>query len=378
MPRSISVRYQEQVAAGVLSPDPSQAQAAQRLDELSACLMEHASAPKPGLLAKLLREPAPLAIRGLYLHGPVGRGKSMLMNLFFDALDVPLKRRWHFHEFMAQVHDRIARGRATTDGDPIPFVAAEIAAEAPVLCFDELQVTDIADAMILGRLFKGLFEKGVVVVATSNAAPARLYWNGLNRSLFEPFIELIETNLETFELMSSRDFRLDKLSGRRLYFSPNDAIAQAAFEDHWQRLTAGETPKPAVLDVKGRPLHVPLASSGVARFEFAQLCAQPLGSLDYLQLAENFHTLLVENIPILGPEKRNEARRFINLVDTLYDNQVCLVATAEAEPDLLYSEGDGVEAFARTASRLAEMRSEAYLAARPADRAPQASPERRT
>ncbi len=374
MPRAISTRYQEQVAAGVLSPDPAQALAALRLDELSERLVQRAATPKPGLLAKLLGEPAPAPVRGLYLHGSVGHGKSMLMNLFFDALDVPLKRRWHFHEFMAQVHDRIARGRATTDGDPIPFVAAEIASEAPVLCFDELQVTDIADAMILGRLFRGLFEKGVVVVATSNAAPSRLYWNGLNRQLFEPFIDLIDLNLETFELMSAKDFRLDKLSGRRLYFSPNDEEANLAFEEHWQRLTAGEPPMPAVLDVKGRELHVPLASSGVARFQFAELCEQPRGPSDYLQLAQVFHTLLVENIPLLGPEKRNEARRFINLIDTLYDNQVCLVATAEAEPHLLYPSGDGAEAFARTVSRLTEMRSEAYLAARPADHEPLASP----
>ncbi len=367
MTRSVSARYSQLVASGQLSHDPAQADAAARLDQLAARLAKREQSPKPSLLSKLLREPPPAQpVRGLYIFGSVGRGKSMLVNLFFDAVPVTSKRRLHFHEFMSEAHDRIARGRATTDGDPIPFVAIELAAEASLLCFDELQVNDIADAMILGRLFKGLFERGVVIVATSNAPPDRLYWNGLNRPLFEPFIELIETHLETFKLKSTRDFRLEKMTGRPLYFGPLSQDARAGFEQAWQRLTAGTDPKPARMSVKGRTVHVPLASSGVARFRFSDLCEQPLGPLDYIELAKSFHTVLIEDIPQLGPEKRNEARRFINLIDTLYDHQVCLIATAAAEPNELYIRGDGAEAFERTASRLMEMRSEAYLAARPA------------
>lgn len=365
MTRSLAQQYKELVSAGSLSPDQAQAAAAGRLDELATQLVQRAHAPKPGLISKLLREPAPHALRGLYLHGPVGRGKSMLVNLFFEAVDVPAKRRWHFHEFMSEVHDRIARGRATTEGDPIPFVAVEMAAEAPLLCFDEMQVTDIADAMILGRLFKGLFERGVVIVATSNAAPARLYWNGLNRQLFEPFIASIEDHMDILELQSARDFRLQKLGGRPLYFSPDDEVAKAQFEANWQLLAAEAPPLSKQLDVKGRMVHVPLASSGVARFTFADLCERALGPLDYLKIAQEFDTVLIEGIPILGPEKRNEARRLINLIDTLYDHQVCLIVTAAAEPQDLYERGDGADAFERTISRLMEMRSEAYLAARP-------------
>lgn len=365
MKRSVAGLYDSKVADGSLLPDASQAAAAARLEVLSQELSKRAAEPKPGLLAKFLGEKAAAPVRGLYLHGSVGRGKSMLMNLFFEAASVPAKRRWHFHEFMAQVHDRIARGRATTDGDPIPFVASEIAAEAPLLCFDELQVTDIADAMILGRLFKGLFEKGVVIVATSNSPPDRLYWNGLNRQLFLPFIDLLETNMETFELISPRDFRRGKLAGSRLYFTPDDAKARAGFENHWRALTAGVEPKPIDLEVKGRILHVPFAASGVARFRFGELCEAALSALDYLKLAESFHTILIEGIPRLGPEKRNEARRFITLIDTLYDRGICLIATAAADPDKLYESGDGAETFVRTASRLMEMRSEAYLRSRP-------------
>ena len=370
MKRSVVALYESKVADGSLLADPSQAAAAVRLDELARDLSKRAAEPKPGLLAKFLGEKTPAPVRGLYLHGSVGRGKSMLMNLFFEAVGVPAKRRWHFHEFMAQVHDRIGRGRATTDGDPIPFVASEIAAEAPLLCFDELQVTDIADAMILGRLFKGLFEKGVVIVATSNSPPDRLYWNGLNRQLFLPFIELLETHMETFELVSPHDFRLGKLAGAPLYFTPDDDVARACFENHWKSLTAGTAPRPLDLEVKGRILHVPLAVSGTARFKFDDLCAAALGPLDYLKLAEAFHTIFIEGIPQLGPEKRNEARRFINLIDTLYDRQVCLIATAATVPHELYEKGDGADAFDRTASRLMEMRSEAYLKARPANGEP--------
>ncbi len=302
--------------------------------------------------------------RGVYMHGAVGRGKTMLMDLFYEATDFTPKRRLHFHEFMSEVHERIARGRATTDGDPIPFVAAEIAAGAGLLCFDELHVTDIADAMILARLFKVLFERDLVLVATSNAPPDRLYWNGLNRQLFLPFIDLIEGEMDVVELKAAKDFRLDKLAGRQLYFCPCDRRAATAIEDHWQRLTGHHPAAPATLEVKGRSLRVPMASMGVARFTFADLCERPLGTVDYLHVAHAFHTVLLEGIPVLGPAQRNEARRLINLIDTLYDNRVCLIASGDAEPHLLYPAGDGANLFERTASRLMEMRSEAYLSGR--------------
>jgi cell division protein ZapE len=357
-------QYGRRVSLGEIEADPAQQQAAARLDALAAQLATWRPS-RPGLFARLMRNGA-AAPRGVYMHGSVGRGKTMLMDLFYEATDFVPKRRLHFHEFMAEVHERIARGRATTDGDPIPFVAAEIAADAGLLCFDELHVTDIADAMILARLFKVLFARDLVLVATSNAPPDRLYWHGLNRQLFLPFIAMIERELDVIELKAAKDFRLDKLSGRQLYFWPCDSRAGAAIEDHWQRLTGHHPAASATLEVKGRSLHVPLASMGVARFTFADLCETPLGTVDYLRIAHAFHTVLIEGIPILGPAQRNEARRLINLIDTLYDNRVCLIASGAAEPHLLYPAGDGASLFERTASRLMEMRSEAYLAGRAA------------
>lgn len=352
--------YRERLRYTEIEPDVAQLAAAKRLDALAAELVASRPNGPSRILARLARA-KPHRLKGLYIHGAVGRGKTMLMDLFYEAVPAPQKRRLHFHEFMAEVHERIARGRATTDGDPIPFVATEIAAASPLLCFDELHVTDIADAMILGRLFKSLFEKGVVVVATSNSAPNRLYWNGLNRQLFLPFVGLIEAHMDVIELKAEKDFRLDKLSGRQLYFTPADATAEAALDDHWQRLT-GHHPAEAVnLDVKGRKVVVPRTAMGVARFAFADLCGQPLGPLDYLHIAHAFHTVLIDAIPVLTPDRRNEARRFINLIDTFYDNRVSLIASAETEPGCLYPAGDGAELFERTVSRLIEMRSEAYL-----------------
>jgi cell division protein ZapE len=353
--------WNERLARREIEPDGAQAAVVERLDMLAGELGAW-QPPRPGLLSRFRRTPSPP--RGLYIHGGVGRGKTMLMDLFFEAVEFAPKRRLHFHEFMAEAHERIARGRATTDGDPIPFVGSEIAAEAGLFCFDEMHVADIADAMIVGRLFKTLFDRDVVVVATSNVAPGRLYWNGLNRQLFLPFIAHLESRLDVIELAGAKDFRLDKLSGRRLYFAPCDREAVAGLDDHWRRLTGGHPPAPVALEVKGRTLLVPRASMGVARFTFADLCEKPLGALDYLHIAHAFHTVLIEGIPVLAPPRRNEARRLINLVDTFYDGGVCLIASAEAEPHLLYPKGDGASLFERTASRLAEMRSEAYLARR--------------
>jgi cell division protein ZapE len=353
-------QYERRVALGEIEPDGAQREAVLMLETLDAALDEWRPSGRGGLLSSFFR-PRTSPPRGLYLHGAVGRGKTMLMDLFFEAATFSPKRRLHFHEFMSEVHDRIQRGRATTDGDPIPFVAGEIAAEAGLLCFDELTITDIADAMILARLFKALFERGLVVVATSNAPPDRLYWNGLNRQLFLPFIGLLQEHVDVFELRSAKDFRLDKLAGRQLYFSPLDERAQAGVAEHWARLTGNHPGAPTSVEVKGRQVPVPMASMGVARFAFSDLCEKPLGALDYLHIAHSFHTLFIEGIPVLTPARRNEARRLIHLIDTLYDNRNCLIVSAEAEPDLLYPLGDGAQLFERTASRLMEMRSEAYL-----------------
>ncbi|MDX2308016.1 MAG: cell division protein ZapE [Hyphomicrobium sp.] len=362
MTRSVLEAYRAHVATGDFDADAAQLQVAARLDALAREL----EAWRPGRasargLFGFGRPRAASVPRGLYIHGAVGRGKTMLMDLFHETVQFAPRRRVHFHAFMAEVHERIARGRATTEGDPIPFVAAEIAGEAPLLCFDEFHVTDIADAMILGRLFKGLFERDVVVVATSNAHPERLYWNGLNRQLFLPFVVLLLEKLDVVELESGRDFRLAKLSGRPLYFAPADAAARKALDGHWLRLTGQAHGAPASIDLLGRRLEIPEAAMGVARASFEALCAKPLSSADYLALSRDFHTVILDDIPVITPDRRNEARRFISLIDTLYDRGVCLIASAEAEPDALYPAGDGADLFERTASRLMEMRSEAYL-----------------
>ncbi|WP_045834794.1 cell division protein ZapE [Hyphomicrobium sp. 99] len=351
--------YNRRLAEGEIEPDAAQAALAVRLDELDRDLATYR--PKTGMLAKVFSK-APTAPKGLYIWGSVGRGKTMLMDLFFEETSFEPKRRAHFHEFMADVHDRIGEARRTVDGDPIPQVAESIAKEARLLCFDEMHVTDIADAMILGRLFEALFASGTVIVATSNARPSELYKNGLNRQLFLPFISALEQQVKVIELGAKKDFRLDKLSGAKLYFYPIDGSAKAALDAHWKRLTGNHPGKPQSLDVKGRKVRVPMASMGVARFDFADLCDLPLGANDYIHIGHAFHTVIIDGIPILTPDRRDVARRFINLVDALYDARICLIASAAAEPSALYPKGDGADLFQRTASRLTEMRSEAYLA----------------
>jgi cell division protein ZapE len=355
-------RYNARVSAGEMDADPAQAAAAARLEELARALSNWRPDRARGIAALFSRKSAPP--RGLYIHGKVGRGKTMLMDLFFDAVPFKRKRRAHFHEFMSETHDRIAVARKSVEGDPIPRVASDIADGCSLLCFDELHVTDIADAMILGRLFKGLFERDVVMVATSNVPPAGLYRDGLNRQLFLPTIDLIEQRLEVLELVAAKDFRLEKLEGHPLYFTPNDAAARKALNAAFTRLTGLWEGKPEDIDVKGRPLHVPNAARGVARFTFEQLCDRPLGTEDYLHLARRYHTLIIDDIPQLSRERRAAARRFINLIDTLYDSRVGLIASAAVEPDELYPEGDEAFLFERTASRLIEMRSAEYLASR--------------
>lgn len=356
--------YLQRITNNEIESDAAQQEAVVRLDMLARSLSLY-RARRRGVLSWLnLGKSAPQVPKGLYIHGGVGRGKTMLMDLFFEQVEFAPKTRLHFHEFMAETHEQIRAARKEEPGDPIPLAASRIADRAGLLCFDELHVTDITDAMILGRLFRVLFARNVVVVATSNAAPADLYRDGLNRALFLPFIDLIEDHMSVHVLDAQKDFRLAKLAGRQLYFSPADESARAELDAHWMRLTGVTSPSSQTIEVKGRKIEVPAAAMGVARFSFADLCARPLGSLDYLQIAHAFHTLIIADIPILTPDKRNEARRFINLIDALYDNKVGLIASAAAEPNALYPHGDGADLFERTVSRLMEMRTEQYLETR--------------
>ncbi|MGA2794358.1 MAG: cell division protein ZapE [Roseiarcus sp.] len=370
MSLSIQQRYREFVAAGRLEPDPAQIALIDRLDALAARLDGYSPVRAPNAFERLIGVRQAEAPRGLYIFGPVGRGKTLLMDLFFDAAPVKAKRRVHFHAFMADVHARLHRWRARRKGgetagdDPIAPVAAALAAQAWLLCFDEFSVGDIADAMILGRLFAQLSAAGVVVVATSNVAPDDLYKDGLNRTLFLPFIALMHERLEIFALDARADFRLEKLRRAPVFHSPADAAARIALDEAFSRLTGHEHGGPVQIDLLGRTLDVPEAWDGVARFSFDDLCRRPLGAPDFLAIAQRFHTLLIDGIRVIRGDQRNEARRFINLIDTLYDQRVKLIASAEAEPGALFLGKDGPEAFEfeRTASRLIEMRSTDYLA----------------
>jgi cell division protein ZapE len=372
MPPNLNAQYEALLASGEIERDQAQEAVLDRLAMLSQRLMQHRLARKSSSLGWLFgaRERREEPIRGLYIFGEVGRGKTMLMDWFFAASQVVRKRRVHFHEFMGDVHERIGAFRRQqkngtgTDEDPIRLTAAAIADESWLLCFDEFNVTDIADAMILGRLFTRLFELGVVVVATSNVAPGELYRDGLNRSLFLPFIALMERHMEVVELAARADFRLEKLAGQPVWHVPADAAAAAALDEAWRRLTGGQPGAEQTFRVLGRPLRVPRAARGVARFGFDELCERPLGAADYLKIAHEFHTLILDRIPVMDYDRRNEAKRFIILIDTFYDNGVKLLASAAAEPELLYRGQDGFEAreFKRTASRLIEMRSQSYLA----------------
>ena len=367
----VADRYLALVRAGAIERDPAQWALVQRLDALVAALASRQLAQKSSALGWLFgsREPAKPP-KNLYIWGGVGRGKTMLMDLFYQSLGhVRRKRRAHFHAYMADVHERIhdwrqrlKRGEVEGD-DPIRPVAAALAAEARVLCFDEFAVTDIADAMILGRLFTALFEHGVVVVATSNRPPGDLYAGGLNRALFLPFIDLLEEQTDTFELAARTDFRLEKLGQSPVYFVPADVGATRAMDDVFARLTGGARPKPAQLSHHGRLLDVPAQAMGVARFPYEALCLQPLGAADYIAIARAYHTLLLDGLRVIDPARRDEAKRLINLIDILYERRVKLIASAEAEPEALYRAESGHEAFefARTVSRLAEMRSRDYL-----------------
>ena len=370
MKRGPKPRYLELIATGALEEDPAQEEAIDRLQALHDALADYGSGR--GLFGSRKRTP-----RGLYIWGEVGRGKTALMDLFFNHTSYRSRRRLHFHEFMIEAHERIAYWRTAplnkrknhkgynrkSPDDPIPLVAHDIAQEGRLLCFDEFQVTDIADAMILGRLFAALFAQGVVVVTTSNRHPDDLYKDGLNRQLFEPFIDLIKSRLDVFELSSAQDYRLAKLSRAPVYYYPLGAAADAAMDAAWADMIGGAEERHETLPVKGRKLHVPRTARAAARFTFPALCEQPLGSADYLALTRHYGAIYLDHIPVMGPEMRNEARRFVTLIDALYDTRTKLVCSADGQPHELYTGGDGAFEFGRTASRLIEMQSHEYLAA---------------
>ncbi|MBN8529290.1 MAG: AFG1 family ATPase [Caulobacterales bacterium] len=362
MPSRIRRAFDQRLKDGRLSPDPAQDAALDALERLERDLT------KKGLFGTRPE------VRGVYLWGPPGRGKSMLMDLFFACAPEPRKSRAHFHAFMARVHDLIGQWRKgdrktrqavfgqSKGDDPIAPVAALIAAETRLLCFDELQVSDIADAMILGRLFQALFEEGVVLAVTSNREPGDLYRDGINRQLFLPFIDLIREHCQVVAVAGERDWRRQRLHGRPVWFSPENAANRTAFETLWSELKGDETEEPAHLAVLGRDVVIARTAGGLARASFAELCARPLGPQDYLAIAARFHTLFLDGVPRLSPANHHEARRLVTLIDALYEARTRLVVLAEAAPDALYPSGVGAFEFERTASRLSEMSGADWLA----------------
>jgi len=359
--------------AGQVRADPVQEKVVLRLQAVHEQLGAMAAEPpKPGLLARLglVRAPKPpQGPHGLYIWGPVGRGKSMLMDLFFSDAPVAKKRRVHFHEFMLEVHDRLHRRReelaakgAPPEADTIVPIAKEIAGQTRLLCFDEFQVTNIADAMILARLFETLFAEGITVIATSNRKPDDLYKDGLQRDRFLPFIDLVKERLEILELGGEHDYRLDRLRNFDVYLTPGGAWASAKLDEAFRALSGGADGEPRVLRTQGRDVDVPRAAPGVAMAHYLDWCAKPMGAADFLCIAEHFHTVIVADIPKMGPDSQDKASRFVTMIDTFYEKKVKFLCSAATAPSGLYVEGDGAFEFQRTVSRLMEMQSPEYLA----------------
>lgn len=358
----VTAAYDRRVSAGAIKDDAAQRAVLPALDRLAAALGRPHPASKPGgLLGRIFgaraNPPPDPSRRGIYLWGGVGRGKSMLMDLVMETAPVAEKRRVHFHEFMQEVQAGLNEARARGEQDVVRPVAEAIAARTRLFCFDEMQVTDIADAMIVGRLFQVLFDRGVVVVTTSNRVPEDLYKDGLNRQLFLPFIALIRERMQVLHLESPRDHRQGRRAGGEVWFTPADMGATEALDEVWADLTGGAAPRPRDLPVNGRSVTIPAAAGRVARAGFEELCGKPLGPADYLAMAEAFDALLIDGIPTLGPANHDRAKRFVTLIDALYEAKVRLYASAAAEPEALYPTGTGAFEFERTASRLREMQA---------------------
>jgi cell division protein ZapE len=371
MPDGPMARYRAMVAAGELRHDPVQAAAVEKLQLLHMRLRDYD--PRKG--KRVARgwfgfgRGAPhkqIKLTGLYLYGGVGRGKSMLMDLFHGGAPVSPKRRVHFHAFMQEVHVGVHIARESNVPDPIRTVAEEIAEGATLLCFDEVQVTDITDAMILGRLFEALFDRGVVVVATSNRPPDDLYKDGLNREQFLPFIALLKERMDVLELASPHDYRMGREAEETRYVRPLGPAADRAMDEAWKAETGGAAGAPVAIDVGRRQICIPRAAGRVGRADFRDLCEKPLGARDYLEVARRFDVLILENVPAMTWAQNNEAKRFVTLIDALYEGGVKLYLSAEAPAEELYAEGKGAFEFGRTVSRLAEMRSSGWPAERAA------------
>ena len=364
-------KYNSLHNSGEINFDPSQIEVVTELDQILAKLREREKVSKGGFFSKFFgskgRESS--LIKGLYIWGAVGRGKTILMDMFFELCPIECKKRIHFHEFMADVHARVHNYRQAlkrgevSDEDPIPPVANELAKEMEVLCFDEFAVTDIADAMILGRLFTQLFSQGVLVIATSNVEPAKLYLDGLNRALFVPFLKLLEQYVDTICLDSPTDYRLEKLGTNPVYLTPLNNETTKQMNSLWFRLTGSLAGDQEWIEIKGRKIEIPCTIAGAARFSFTDLCGNPNGAAEYLAFAKKYHTIFIDGVPELDISKRNEAKRFITLIDTLYDNRVRVILSAQTEPEKIYqaTSGNEVFEFQRTTSRLREMQSSEYL-----------------
>lgn len=365
------IKYDELVAEGLITTDPVQVTAIDALETLGNVLDEYsAQMGKQGWAARLgfgaqKRTPP----KGLYIWGGVGRGKSMIMDLFYEQSDIKQKQRVHFHSFMQEVHKRLhafreaqKAGKVADNKNGVEALARVISDRAWLICFDEFHVTDIADAMILGALFTHLFDQGVVVVATSNRHPNDLYKDGLQRERFLPFIDVLVDKMNVMELASARDYRLERLQGMEVYITPSGETASAKLTADFSSLTVGVKGREVKVDVNGRTVTISNAAEGVALVSFDELCAQPLGPGDYLEIAARFHTMMIRDIPKLGPHNRNEAKRFVTLIDALYEAKVNLVCSAAVPPTELYTEGDGAFEFERTVSRLMEMQAADYMA----------------